>query len=65
MELIWCYMESAGLIVLATFIVVVLIILSERVNDTAASLLGFGVSACVVYFMQDIPFMDFAGTIGW
>jgi len=58
-------MEAAGLIVLAIFIIVVLIILSERVNDTAAALLGFGASACVIYFMQDIPFMDFAGTIGW
>ncbi len=58
-------MEVAGLIVLAIFVIVILIILSERVNDTAAALLGFGISACVIYFMQGIPFMDFAGTIGW
>ncbi|MFW9965388.1 MAG: SLC13 family permease [Candidatus Sifarchaeia archaeon] len=58
-------METAGLIVLGIFIAVVLIIVSERVNDTAAALLGFGISSCVIYFVQGISFIDFAGTIGW
>jgi Na+/H+ antiporter NhaD/arsenite permease-like protein len=59
------HMEAAGIVVLGIFIIVLLIILSERVNDTAAALLGFGFAAMVVYFMQGIPFVEFAGTIGW
>ncbi|KXH71274.1 MAG: hypothetical protein AM326_11885 [Candidatus Thorarchaeota archaeon SMTZ-45] len=58
-------MEAAGFIILGLFVAVLLIILSERVNDTAAALLGFGISACVIYFMQGISFVDFASTIGW
>jgi Na+/H+ antiporter NhaD/arsenite permease-like protein len=56
---------AAGLIVLAIFVVTLLLIMSERVNDAAASLMAFGISATVVYFLDQVEFVDYASGIGW
>jgi Na+/H+ antiporter NhaD/arsenite permease-like protein len=55
----------AGIIVLAIFVIALLAIMSERVNDTAASLMAFGISATVVYFLDGVQFVDYASGIGW
>jgi Na+/H+ antiporter NhaD/arsenite permease-like protein len=55
----------AGVIVLAIFVIALLAIMSERVNDTAASLMAFGISATVVYFLDGVQFVDYASGIGW
>jgi Na+/H+ antiporter NhaD/arsenite permease-like protein len=54
-----------AVIVLAVFVVSLLAIMSERVNDTAAALVAFGVSASVVYFIDGIPFTIYATGMGW
>jgi Na+/H+ antiporter NhaD/arsenite permease-like protein len=56
---------AAGLIVLAIFVVTLFLIMSERVNDTAASLMAFGVSATVVYLLDQIEFVNYASGMGW
>jgi Na+/H+ antiporter NhaD/arsenite permease-like protein len=56
---------AAGLIVLAIFVVTLFLIMSERVNDTAASLMAFGVSATVVYLLDQIEFVSYASGMGW
>jgi Na+/H+ antiporter NhaD/arsenite permease-like protein len=55
----------AGIIVLSIFVIALLAIMSERVNDTAASLMAFGISATVVYFLDGVQFVDYASGIGW
>jgi len=55
----------AGFIVLAIFVIALLAIMSERINDTAASLMAFGVAATVVYFLDGVQFVDYAAGIGW
>jgi Na+/H+ antiporter NhaD/arsenite permease-like protein len=55
----------AGIIVLAIFVVTLFLIMSERVNDTAASLMAFGISATVVYFLDQVEFVNYASGIGW
>lgn len=57
----------AGLLVLAVFIVTLLLIMSERVNDTATALMGFGVSATIVFFLDEEhpTFATYASGIGW
>jgi Na+/H+ antiporter NhaD/arsenite permease-like protein len=56
---------AAGLIVLAIFVVTLFLIMSERVNDTAASLMAFGISATVLYFLDQVEFVTYASGIGW
>jgi Na+/H+ antiporter NhaD/arsenite permease-like protein len=55
----------AGLIVLVIFVVALLGIMSERVNDAAVSLMAFGISGTVVYFLDGVEFVTYASGIGW
>ena len=55
----------AGLLVLAVFIVTLLLIMSERVNDTATALMAFGVSALIVLSVDGIPFNAYMLEMGW
>ncbi|TFG26303.1 hypothetical protein EU528_14635 [Candidatus Thorarchaeota archaeon] len=55
----------AAIIVLAIFIVALLGIMSERVNDTAASLMAFGLAASAVYFLDGISFQSYVVGMGW
>jgi Na+/H+ antiporter NhaD/arsenite permease-like protein len=54
-----------AVIVLAVFVVSLIAIMSERVNDTAAALVAFGVSASAVYFIEGTPFTTYAAGMGW
>ena len=55
----------AGVLVLGIFIIALLLIMSERVNDTAASLMAFGLAATVVFAFEGIPFTTYVRDIGW
>lgn len=55
----------AGALVLGIFIIALLLIMSERVNDTAASLMAFGLAATVVFFIEEIPFTTYVRDMGW
>ncbi|TFG34864.1 hypothetical protein EU527_01440 [Candidatus Thorarchaeota archaeon] len=55
----------AGILILGIFIITLLLIMSERVNDTAVSLMAFGIAASVVFFLEGIPFTIFVIDMGW
>lgn len=57
----------AGILVLVIFIITLLIIMSERVNDTAASLMAFGLAATIVFLIEEDhpPFTTYVSGMGW
>ncbi|NWF95198.1 MAG: hypothetical protein HXY34_03565 [Candidatus Thorarchaeota archaeon] len=58
-------MDPAGLVVIGIFVVTLLIIMTEQVNDTAASLLGFAAAATVVYASGGADFGALAKSMDW
>lgn len=64
--LIWATtMDTAGIIILIIFVAALLAIMSERVNDTATSLLALAVSAFVLYTLDEVPFGTLLSTMEW
>lgn len=58
-------MDIAGIIILIIFVAALLAIMSERVNDTATSLLALAISAFVLFTLNEIPFGTLLSTMGW
>ncbi|MBN2228652.1 MAG: hypothetical protein JW779_03590 [Candidatus Thorarchaeota archaeon] len=54
-----------AIIVLTVFVIALLGIMSERVNDTAASLMAFGLAASAVYFFDGVQFTTYVIGMGW
>lgn len=58
-------MDLAGIFVLVIFIVALLGIMSERINDTATALLALALSAATIYLLDGISFAGLLTSIEW
>ncbi|MHA1480094.1 MAG: SLC13 family permease [Candidatus Thorarchaeota archaeon] len=58
-------MDPLQLIILAIFIITLIVIISEKVDETAAVLFAMSISGIVLFFGMDLPFRDFVMLIEW
>lgn len=57
--------DLLSLITIGVSVVTLAIIMTERVNDTAAALFGFAIATLAVHFIGGYPFLAIAQGMGW
>ncbi len=58
-------MDFPAIVVLSIFIITLIVIMSEKIDETAASLFGMSLAGVVLYFGLDISFDIYITSIDW